>query len=66
MQDPEIKDTEVVQVAKVVDCKEGHASIKIRGNTDDELIRNVQVHLQQYHPGLDMSGEQILAMASAQ
>jgi hypothetical protein len=53
-------------VAKVVDCKEGHASIKIRGNTDDELIRNVQVHLQQYHPGLDMSGEQILAMASAQ
>jgi hypothetical protein len=51
-------------MAKVIDCKEGHASVKIRGKDDEELIRNAQSHLRQYHPGLNMSREQILAMAT--
>jgi hypothetical protein len=51
-------------MAKVIDCKEGHASIKIRGENDDELVRNAQAHLKQMHPGLDLSREQILGMAT--
>ena len=48
---------------KVIDCAQGHASVKIYGNTDDELIKNATEHLKQYHPGLNMTREQILAMA---
>lgn len=51
-------------MAKVIECKEGHASIKIRGNTDEELVRSAQTHLKQYHPGLEMTREQVLAMAT--
>lgn len=53
-------------MAKIIDCKEGHASIRIRGSSDDELVRNAQAHLRQVHPGLNMSREQILAMATAE
>jgi len=48
---------------KVIDCTQGHASIKIYGNTDDELVTNATEHLKQYHPGLAMTREQILGMA---
>lgn len=51
-------------MAKVIDCKEGHASIKIRGETDDELVRNAEAHLRQYHPGMNLTREQILGMAT--
>ena len=53
-------------MAKVIDCTEGHASIKIRGANDDELVRRAEAHLSQYHPGLKMTREQILAMASSE
>ncbi len=48
---------------KVIDCAQGHASVKIYGNTDEELVVNATEHLKQYHPGLAMTREQILAMA---
>jgi hypothetical protein len=48
---------------KVIDCTQGHASIKIYGNSDDELVKNATEHLRQYHPGLQMTRDQILAMA---
>ncbi len=50
---------------KVIDCKEGHASIKITGNTDDELVSKANAHLKEYHPGLSLTREQVLAMATA-
>jgi hypothetical protein len=50
---------------KVIDCSQGHASVKIYGDTDDELVKNASAHLKQYHPGLDMTRDQILAMATA-
>lgn len=49
---------------KVIDCTQGHASVKIYGETDDELVKNAQAHLAAYHPGLTMSREQVLAMAT--
>ncbi|MGH2473485.1 MAG: DUF1059 domain-containing protein [Candidatus Limnocylindria bacterium] len=52
-------------MAKLIDCKEGHASIKIRGENDDELVRNAEAHLKQFHPGMNLSREQILGMATA-
>lgn len=53
-------------MAKVIDCKEGHAVIQITGKDDDELVRNAREHLKQYHPGLEsMTKEQILAMATS-
>jgi hypothetical protein len=54
---------EVDMARKVIDCTQGHASIKIYGNSDDELVKNAQEHLKQYHPGLTMTREQVLAMA---
>lgn len=48
---------------KVIDCAQGHASVKIYGNTDDELVKNATEHLTQFHPDLKMTREQILAMA---
>lgn len=48
---------------KVIDCAQGHASVKIYGNTDDELVKNATEHLKQYHPGTTMTREQILDMA---
>jgi hypothetical protein len=50
---------------KVINCKEGHELIKITANNDDELVTKGRAHLKQYHPELaNMSGEQILAMAT--
>lgn len=52
-------------MAKVINCKEGHALIRITGNNDDELVQKGREHLKQYHPELaNMSREQILAMAT--
>lgn len=52
-------------MAKVIDCKEGHAVIRITGKDDDELVKNAREHLKQYHPQLtNMSREQVLAMAT--
>ncbi len=43
-------------MAKLIDCKEGHASIKIRGENDDELVRNAEAHLKQFHPAWTSAG----------
>ena len=48
---------------KFIDCTQGHASIKIYGDNDDDLVANATEHLRQYHAGLTMTREQILAMA---
>jgi len=53
-------------MAKVIDCKEGHSSIKIHGGTDDELVRNAEAHVKSMHPGMTMTREQILAMATVE
>jgi predicted small metal-binding protein len=49
-------------VAQKVDCPCGET---IRGNTDDELVANVEQHVQQEHPDMvgTMSRDQILGMA---
>jgi len=52
------------EMAKVIDCREGHASIKIRGETDDDMVKNAREHLKQYHPSMDLTREQILGMAT--
>ncbi len=49
---------------KVINCHEGHANVKITGKDDDELVKNAQAHVKQYHPGLNMTREQTLAMAT--
>ena len=52
-------------VAKVINCQEGHALIKITANSDDELVQKGREHLKKYHPELaNMSREQVLAMAT--
>lgn len=52
-------------MAKVINCKEGHAVIKITASNDDELVKKAREHLKQYHPGLEnMTREQVLAMAT--
>ncbi len=53
-------------MAKVIDCKEGHASIKIVGNTDDELVSKAKDHLTKFHPEMKLTREQILGMATVQ
>lgn len=51
-------------MAKVIDCREGHASIKITADNDDELVKKAEAHLKQYHPSMDLTREQILGMAT--
>lgn len=52
-------------MARVINCQEGHALVRISGNDEDELVQNAREHLRQHHPGLgDLSREQILAMAT--
>ena len=48
-----------------VDCPCGAT---MRGETDDELVSNVQQHVQENHPEMveSMSREQILGMAQAE
>lgn len=50
---------------KVINCKEGHALVKLTGKDDEELVKNAREHLTKLHPQLgNMSREQILAMAT--
>lgn len=46
-------------MAKQVDCECG---VTVRGETDDELVRNVQDHATSVHD-MDLSREQALSMA---
>jgi predicted small metal-binding protein len=49
-------------MAKRVDCPCGAT---VRGDSDDELVANVEQHVQEKHPDMvgTMSREQILGMA---
>ena len=49
-------------MAKQVNCDCGAT---VRGETDDELVANVEAHVQERHPEMvgTMSREQILGMA---
>ena len=46
-------------MAKIMRCDCGHV---IRGETDDELVANVQQHAREVHD-MEITGEQVLAMA---
>ena len=50
-------------MAKQVDCPCGKV---VRGETDDELVTNVEAHVRDSHPEMvgTMSREQILGMAA--
>jgi predicted small metal-binding protein len=49
-------------MAKVINCECGYV---VRGEDDDELIRNADEHITREHPDLvgTMSREELLAMA---
>jgi hypothetical protein len=51
-------------MAKAVDCPCG---VTVRGETDDELVTNVEQHVQSDHPDLvgTMTRDKILEMARA-
>jgi predicted small metal-binding protein len=51
-------------MAKAVDCPCG---VTVRGETDDELVTNVEQHVQDDHPDMvgTMTRDQILEMAHA-
>ncbi len=46
-------------MAKIMQCDCGHV---VRGETDDELVANVQKHAREVHD-MEITGEQVLAMA---
>jgi predicted small metal-binding protein len=49
-------------MAKVVNCECGYT---VRGETDDELVANVEAHIRSDHPEMvgKMSREDVMAMA---
>lgn len=51
-------------MAKLINCECGQV---VRGETDDELVENVEAHVRSDHPDLvgKMSREDIVAMAEA-
>jgi predicted small metal-binding protein len=51
-------------MAKVVNCKCGYTA---RGETDDELVSNVEAHVRSDHPEMvdKMTRDDILGMAEA-
>ena len=51
-------------MAKLINCECGQI---VRGDTDDELVENVEEHVRTDHPDLvgKMSREDIIAMAEA-
>jgi predicted small metal-binding protein len=49
----------VTPVAKIMQCDCGYV---IRGETDDELVANVQKHAREVHD-MELTREQVLAMA---
>jgi predicted small metal-binding protein len=50
---------EVTPVAKIMQCDCGYV---VRGETDDELVANVQQHAREVHD-MEITREQVLAMA---
>jgi predicted small metal-binding protein len=52
-------------MAQKVDCPCGQT---LHGDSDDELVANVEQHVQEHHPDMvgTMSREQILGMAQAE
>lgn len=46
-------------MAKIMQCYCGHV---VRGETDDELVANVQKHAREVHD-MEIAREQVLAMA---
>ena len=52
-------------MAQKVDCPCGET---IRGESDEELVSNVEQHVQEHHPDMvgSMSRDQILGMAQAE
>jgi predicted small metal-binding protein len=46
-------------MAKIMQCYCGHV---VRGETDDELVANVQKHAREDHD-MEVTSEQVLAMA---
>ena len=50
---------EAMAVAKIMQCFCGHV---VRGDTDDELVANVQAHAREVHD-MEVTREQVLAMA---
>jgi predicted small metal-binding protein len=46
-------------MAKIMQCDCGHV---VRGETDDELVANVQKHAREVHD-MEITREQVLAMA---
>jgi predicted small metal-binding protein len=50
---------EVIRMAKIMLCDCGHI---VRGETDDELVANVQQHAREVHE-MEITREQVLAMA---
>jgi len=50
---------EVTPVAKIMQCYCGHV---VRGETDNELVANVQKHAREVHD-MEITREQVLAMA---
>jgi predicted small metal-binding protein len=55
-------DEEGGNMAKVVNCECGYTA---RGETDDELVADVEAHVQRDHPEMagKMTREDVLAMA---
>ena len=49
-------------MSKVVNCECGET---VRGETDDELVANVEEHVEKHHPEMvgTMSRDDVLAMA---
>jgi len=50
---------EAIPVAKIMQCFCGHV---VRGESEDELVANVQRHAREVHD-MEVTREQILAMA---
>jgi predicted small metal-binding protein len=50
---------EVTPMAKIMQCDCGYV---VRGETDDELVANVQKHAREVHD-MEITREQVLAMA---
>ena len=46
-------------MTRVINCDCGHV---VRGETDDELVTNAQVHARDVH-GMEISREQVLSLA---
>jgi hypothetical protein len=45
---------------RAIDCSEGHDTVHMSAETDDELMEQVRAHVAEVHPG--MSEEQLQGM----